>query len=159
MNVSLYIPSISDGLDGNNNNNNNHFFLWRNLTWVKICIIIFAVVFIKLIVSHIALTLVQTLMVKRKTQKSRCQSSVVWTYENVLYIRTIERSSPKRHKRDENILKKNFNQRRERSSRQYLLLIMLMTLWDTCLCHCFINSWSFTIFRNVRNTFINKCFI
>lgn len=81
MNVSLYIPSISDGLDGNNNN--NHFFLWRKLTWVKICIIIFAVVFIKLIVSHIALTLVQTLMAKRKTQKSRCQSSVVWSYENV----------------------------------------------------------------------------
>ena len=154
--VSLYIPTITDGLDGKNN---NHFFLWRKLTWVEICIIIFAVVFIKLIVSHIALTLVQTLMVKRKTQKSRCQSSVVWTYENVLYIRTIERSSPKRHKRDEIILKKNFNQTRERSSQQYLLLIMLMTLWWTFFFHCSINSWSFTVFRNVRNTFINKCFI
>lgn len=129
MNVSLYIPSISDGLDGNNNN--NHFFLWRKLTWVKICIIIFAVVFIKLIVSHIALTLVQTLMAKRKTQKSRCQSSVVWTYENVfLYTNEWTIISKKKWNiRDENILKKNFNQMRETSSRQYLLFILLITLW------------------------------
>lgn len=128
MNVSLYIPSISDGLDGNSNN--NHLFLWRKLTWVKICTIIFAVVFIKLIVSHIAVTLVQTLMAKRKTQKSRCQSSVVWTYENVfLYERVNDHLQKKRNIRDENILKKNFNQTRETSSRQYLLFILLITLW------------------------------